>query len=80
MAVPIITGEEFDRMFEAGEDLDAYLDLDNIRRPGRERRAIAFDLPKTEYDAVVSAAANSGLKVADLVSTWVIERVTNNAA
>jgi hypothetical protein len=30
-----ITAEEFDRKFEAGEDITSYVDLSKARRPGR---------------------------------------------
>lgn len=35
-----ITAEEFDRRFDDGEDISAYLDWDNVRRPGLETRRV----------------------------------------
>jgi len=42
-----ISAEEFDRRFEAGEDVTAFMDLDKARRPGREVQRVNVDFPKT---------------------------------
>ena len=35
--------EEFDRRFEAGEDITEYLDTSNVRRPNVEPRRVNVD-------------------------------------
>ncbi len=48
-----ISAEEFDRIFDEGEeDVLQYFDMDNIRRPGRETRTVAVDLPVRVLEAV----------------------------
>lgn len=75
-AIPAIDDDEFIRLFEAEDEryLD-YVDLDNGRQPGLEKRTIAFDLEKPEYDSVVEKAANSGVTLPQLVTSWVVEKV-----
>ena len=74
-APPIISGEEFDRMFEAGEDLTPYLDLDNIRYPGLEEQTMALDLPTPLIEALEREAARAGCSPTDLVRSWVEDRL-----
>jgi hypothetical protein len=42
-----ISAEEFDRRFEAGEDVTGFMDLGKTRRPGREVQRVNVDFPKT---------------------------------
>ena len=42
-----ITAQEFDRRFEAGEDVSQFMDLAKARRPGREVQRVNVDFPKT---------------------------------
>lgn len=42
-----ITAKEFDRRFEAGEDVSQFMDLAKARRPGREVQRVNVDFPKT---------------------------------
>jgi hypothetical protein len=41
-----ITSAEFDRRFEAGEDVSQFMDLSKVRRPGREVQRVNVDFPK----------------------------------
>jgi hypothetical protein len=41
-----ITAREFDRRFEAGEDVSQFMDMANARRPGREVQRVNVDFPK----------------------------------
>ena len=41
-----ITAAEFDRRFEAGEDVSQFMDLSKARRPGREIQRVNVDFPK----------------------------------
>ena len=40
-----ITAEEFDRKFDDGEDITAYLDLSRAHRPNLEMRRVNVDFP-----------------------------------
>jgi hypothetical protein len=41
-----ITAAEFDRRFEAGEDVSQFMELSKARRPGREIQRVNVDFPK----------------------------------
>ena len=56
-----ISAEEFDRIFDDGEeDVLQYFDTDNIRRPGRETRTVAVDLPVRVLEAVEQQSQATG--------------------
>ena len=40
-----ITAAEFDKRFDAGEDLSVHYDLENAIRPGLEQRRVSVDFP-----------------------------------
>ena len=41
-----ITAEEFDRRFEAGEDVSAFMDVSKAKRPGRKLQRVNVDFPE----------------------------------
>jgi hypothetical protein len=41
-----ITAAEFDRRFEAGEDVSQFMDMAKARRPDREVQRVNVDFPK----------------------------------
>lgn len=41
-----ITAEEFERRFEAGEDISQFMDLENAQRPGRDAQRVNVDFPR----------------------------------
>jgi hypothetical protein len=41
-----ITAVEFDRRFDAGEDVSQFMDLAKARRPGREVQRVNVDFPR----------------------------------
>ena len=41
-----ITAKEFERRFDAGEDVSGFMDLAKARRPGREVQRVNVDFPK----------------------------------
>ena len=49
--------EEFDKKFDSGEDITAYLDMNTIRRPDYEQRRVNVDFPKWILDALDREAA-----------------------
>jgi hypothetical protein len=70
-----ITAEEFDRRFEAGEDMSEYLDYSKARRPGREPQRVNVDFPGWMVDALDKEAARIGVTRQDLIKLWVAEKL-----
>lgn len=57
-----ISVEEFDRLFDAGEDLTPYLDMSSARRPNQETKPINIELPQWTINALYqSHPSYSGL-------------------
>ena len=76
-----IRAEEFDRIFDEGEeDVLQYFDMDNIRRPGRETRTVAVDLPVRVLEAVEQQSQATGSSVSELLELWIEERVERASA
>ena len=76
-----ISAEEFDRIFDEGEeDVLQYFDMDNIRRPGRETRTVAVDLPVRVLEAVEQQSQATGSSVSELLELWIEERVQRASA
>lgn len=67
--------EEFDRLFDAGEDIIAHLDLSSTRRPGLEPHAIQLDLPTWMIDSLDRQARRIGVTRQDLIKVWLAERL-----
>ena len=73
---PVISTEEFDRLFDEGEvDILQYCDLENARQPGLETRTVAVELPVSVHDALEEESARAGTRVSTLIESWVADRV-----
>ena len=66
---------EFDRRFEAGEDMTPYLDLSRSRRPGLESRRVNVDFPSWVVDALDREARRLGVTRQSIIKVWIAERL-----
>jgi hypothetical protein len=72
-----ITAEEFDRRFDAGEDVSAYIDWKSARRPGREVQRVNVDFPIDMLHDIDQEVARLGItrqafikmRIADALAT-----------
>lgn len=71
----IITAEEFDRRFDDGEDISAYLDWDNVRRLGLEPRRVNVDLPSWMISELDKQASLIGVTRQSIIKVWLSERI-----
>ena len=69
-----ITAEEFDRRFDAGEDMGDYLDLSSKRRPNRRRR-VNVDLPEWMIESLDREAERLGVSRQAVIKVWIGERL-----
>ena len=74
-----ISVEEFDRLFDAGEDLTPYLDMDSARRPNQETKPINIELPQWMIDALDREAKYLGI-TRQLVIKTLLSRELNKAS
>jgi len=66
---------EFDRLFEAGEDVVAYLDQSNIKRPGLEQRRITVDIPVWMVHQLDREAMRLGITRQSVIKMWIGQKI-----
>jgi hypothetical protein len=59
--------EEFDKAFDAGEDITEYLELSKARRPGHEQRRVNVDFPIWMIDSLDKEASRLGVARQSLI-------------
>ena len=74
-----ITAEEFDRCFDRGEDVSAFLDWSKARRPGLEPRRVNVDLPGWMISELDKQAALTGVTRQSIMKVWLSERIKEEA-
>jgi len=75
MTVKQISAEEFDRMFDEGEDIDAYIDWSSARRPGLETRRVNLDMPDWMIRSLDVQAKKRGVTRQALIKMWLADRL-----
>ena len=56
-----ISDEEFERRFDAGEDISEFLDWENATRPGRKLQRVNVDFPSWMVSAMDKEATRLGV-------------------
>jgi len=59
--------KEFDRKFDADEDVTRYLDVTRARRPGHEQRRVNVDFPVWMIDSLDREASRLGVPRQSLI-------------
>jgi hypothetical protein len=70
-----IKAEEFDRMFDDGEDISQFVDKDSIRRPGLEARRVNVDFPEWIIQSLDVHSRMIGVSRQSLIKLWISERL-----
>lgn len=71
--------EEFDRRFDAGEDMTPYVDLTKARRPNQEPRRVNVDFPVWMVRSLDREAKRLGITRQALIKVWIAERLERTA-
>lgn len=66
---------EFDRAFDAGDDIDALVDWSKTRRPNVETRRVNVDFPAWVVQSLDREARRLGVTRQSLIKTWIAERL-----
>jgi hypothetical protein len=77
---PIIDASEFDRMFDDGEDISAYIDWSKSRRPNQEPRRVNVDFPPWMVLALDQEAKRLGVTRQSIIKVWIAERLERVAS
>ncbi len=67
--------EEFDKKFEAGEDITQHLDLDKARRPEQEQKRVNVDFPIWMIRSLDKEAKRLGVPRQSLIKMLIAEHI-----
>ncbi len=70
-----ITAEQFDEMFDNGEDISAYVDWSKARRPNLEPRRVNVDFPAWMVERLDREAGRLGVTRQSVIKMWIAERL-----
>lgn len=74
-----ITAEEFDEMFDRGEDISEYLDFSKAKRPGRKQKRVNVDFPVWMIEALDREARHLGVTRQSVIKFWIAERLESKS-
>ncbi len=67
--------KEFDKKFDAGEDVTRYLDLSKARRPGHEQKRVNVDFPVWMIHSLDREASRLGVPRQSLIKMLIAEHI-----
>ena len=70
-----ITAEEFDKRFDRGDDISAFVDKSTIMRPGIAVRRVNVDFPEWVIRNLDVESKMIGVSRQSLIKLWVSERL-----
>ena len=70
-----ITAEEFDKRFDRGDDISAFVDKSTIMRPGVAVRRVNVDFPEWVIRNLDVESKMIGVSRQSLIKLWVAERL-----
>jgi hypothetical protein len=72
--------KEFDKRFDAGEDIRDALDLAGARRPMLESRRVNVDFPAWMVESLDREAQRLGVTRQSVIKIWIAERLERRAS
>lgn len=72
--------KEFDRRFDAGEDISRFLDLSRAARNNQQVRRVNVDFPAWMIHRLDKEANRLGVTRQSIIKVWISERLKTNAA
>lgn len=66
---------DFDKAFEEGKDVTAWLDLEKAERPNLEPRRVNVDFPEWMVDSLDKEAQRLGVTRQSLIKLWLAEKL-----
>ena len=67
--------KEFDKKFDAGEDVSDHLDFSKATRPGREQKRVNVDFPVWMIQSLDREAQRLGIPRQSVIKVWIAERL-----
>ncbi len=72
--------DEFDRRFDAGQDVTDELDLPKAARPNREPRRVNVDFPSWMVESLDAEAQRLGVTRQSIIKVWIAERLEHTVS
>lgn len=69
---------EFDKQFDAGEDVTPLLDLAHARRPGLEAKRVNVDFPAWMVQSLDREARKLGVTRQSLIKLWLADKLEHH--
>lgn len=66
---------EFDKKFDAGEDMSSAIDWSQARRPNDQPKRVNVDFPAWVVDSLDKQARHLGVTRQSLIKLWIAERL-----
>jgi hypothetical protein len=70
-----ISAAEFDKRFDAGEDLSVHYDLEHAIRPGLEQRRVSVDFPVWMVQKLDMVARRLGVTRQSVIKVFISEKL-----
>jgi len=70
-----MNASEFDRKFDAGEDVTSDIDLCEARRPGLGQRRVNVDFPSWMVESLDREAKRLGVTRQSVIKVWIAEHL-----
>jgi len=67
--------KEFDKRFDAGQNISKYLDLSKARRPKQEHKRVNVDFPVWMIHSLDKEAKRLGVPRQSIIKVWIAERL-----
>ncbi len=67
--------EEFDKLFDDGEDITHLLDLSSTKRPNQEQKRVNVDFPKWMVNQLDMEARRIGVTRQSIIKMWLAGRL-----
>ena len=67
--------DEFDKLFDDGEDIGHLLDLSSARRPNQDQKRVNVDFPLWMVNQLDSEARRVGVTRQSIIKIWLAERL-----
>jgi len=67
--------EEFDKKFDDGQDISAFLDLQNAERPGHSSKRINVDFPVWMIRLMDKESKRLGVTRQSIIKIWIAEKL-----
>lgn len=68
--------EEFDRRFDAGEDMSEFFDLSKARRPNKEKKKVELNLPVWMIRKLENEAKKQGISMQVYLENYLTQQLT----